>query len=302
MAKETIAKIKSGYVAIIGRPNVGKSTLVNRLTGERIAIVSAKPQTTRHLQLGIYNDANHQIIFIDTPGIYRPKLTLGKKMVASTIRALKDADLVLWLTDITANPTRADEQIIHILEEKKSKQPIILVLNKADLISKQVRSKKCDYLGLITPDFQFMVSALHGQGVPELLCTLCKLVPYGPRYFPVDQVSDANMRFTAAEIIREKILMLCEYEVPHATAVEITSYQEFSKRVDINAVIYVEKESQKGIVIGKGGRMIKQIGQAARLTLEEIVETHIFLDLRVKTRKNWRKDDKFIKRLGYQST
>ena len=302
MAEETIANFKSGYVAIIGRPNVGKSTLINRLTGEKIAIVSAKPQTTRHIQLGIYNDVKHQIIFIDTPGIYRPKLKLGKKMVASAIRALKDADLVLWLTDITAVPTRADEQITHILEEKKQKHPIFLVLNKADLISKQIRSYESDYLGLITPDLQFIVSALHGQGVPELLCTLCKLVPYGPRFFPVDQVSDANMRFTAAEIIREKVLMLCEYEVPHATAVEITSYQESSKRVDINAVIYVEKESQKGIVIGKSGRMIKQIGQAARMTLEEIVETHIFLDLRVKIRKNWRKDDSFLKRLGYQST
>ena len=302
MAEETIATIKSGYVAIIGRPNVGKSTLVNRLTGEKIAIVSAKPQTTRHIQLGIYNDVNHQIIFIDTPGIYRPRLTLGKKMVASTFRALKDADLVLWLTDISSSPTRADEQIIHILEEKKSKQPILLVLNKADLKSKQIKSYESDYLGLITPDFHFIISALHGQGVPELLCTLCKLVPNGPRYFPVDQVSDANMRFTAAEIIREKVLMLCKYEIPHATAVEITSYQESCKRVDINAVIYVEKESQKGIVIGKGGRMIKQIGQAARITLEEIIETHIFLDLRVKTRKNWRKDDKFLKRLGYQST
>ena len=301
MAEESIANIKSGYVAIIGRPNVGKSTLVNRFIGENIAIVSAKPQTTRHLQLGIYNDFEHQIIFIDTPGMHRPRLKLGKKMVALTFRALKDADCVLWLTDITAFPTKADERIAHILNEIEYKQPILLVLNKADLISKK-KSYEGDYLGLFTPDFRFVVSALQGLGVPELLSTLCELLPNGPRYFPVDQVSDANMRFTAAEIIREKVLILCEHEIPHATAVEITSYQESSKRVDINAVIYVEKESQKGIVIGKGGRMIKQIGQAARMTLEEITETHIFLDLRVKTRKNWRKDDKFLNRLGYHST
>ena len=223
-------------------------------------------------------------------------------MVALTFRALKDADFVLWLTDITAFPTKADERIAHILNEKGDKQPILLVLNKADLISKQKKSYESDYLGLFTPDFQFMISALNGLGVPELLSTLCRLLPNGPRYFPVDQVSDANMRFTAAEIIREKVLIFCEHEIPHATAVEITSYRESSKRVDVNAVIYVEKESQKGIVIGKGGRMIKQIGQAARMTLEEITETHIFLDLRVKTRKNWRKDDKFLKKLGYQGT
>ncbi|MCY3834956.1 MAG: GTPase Era [Anaerolineaceae bacterium] len=298
MSKPNLCPFRSGYVAVLGRPNVGKSTLINRLLGEKVAIVSPKPQTTRRLQLGIFTDAHHQIIFMDTPGIHRHKQAFGQKMVASAIQAFKNADVLLWLTDVCQAPNAADVQIAQILKRRKEEQTLFLVGNKIDRLMDGVPSHEESYRELSTAECHLQISALHGDGVGDLLTTLCHHLPEGPMLYPADQISDANMRFTAAEIIRENILNHCEQEIPHASAVEITSYQELPALTVISAVIFVEKDSQKGILIGKGGRMIKRIGQGARRALEEMTAAHIHLDLRVKTHKNWRRDEEFIQRLG----
>lgn len=292
------AKFRSGYVAVVGRPNVGKSTLVNQLLGEKVAIVSAKPQTTRRSQLGIYNDDKHQIVFVDTPGIHRPRQKLGNRMVIQAERALRDADLILWLVDISTAPHPSDRHIARILSKRRAEQILFLALNKSDLIASCNEAYETAYQDLCEHDVSIHISALLGLGTTELLDMLCTDLPVGPRYFPSDQLSDANMRFTTAEVIRERILEHCEHEVPHAAAVEVTSYRELKKHTEISAVIYVEKESQKGILIGRGGKMIKQLGQEARAALEAVTDVHVFLDLRVKTQKKWRSDEKFLKKLG----
>ncbi len=286
-------------MAVVGRPNVGKSTLINCLLGEKVAIVSAKPQTTRQLQLGIYDDDAHQLIFVDTPGIHRPRQALARSMVSQAERALRDADLILWLLDVSAAPHPIDRHIAVTLCKRRPEQILIIALNKSDLLARLDEASGAAHLSLCDHDESINISALSGTGTAELLTLLCSHLPQGPRYFPDDQLSDANMRFMAAELIRERVLEHCEQEVPHAVAVEVTSYQEHGGRTDIAAVIYVERESQKGILIGRGGAMIKRLGQEARAALEALTETHIFLDLRVKARKNWRRDEHFLKRLGY---
>ena len=268
------------------------------MIGEKVAIVSPKPQTTRQLQLGIYTDVDHQIIFMDTPGIHQHKLAFGQRMVSSAIRSFKNADLLLWLTNICQAPNAADEQIAQILNQRSEEQTLFLVGNKIDLLKVGLPSHEERYHALCEAECHSQISALHGTGVRELLTMLCNHLPDGPLFYPEDQITDANMRFTAAEIIRQNILENCEQEVPHATAVQITSYQELPARTLISAVLFVEKESQKGILIGKGGQMIKRIGQGARQALEGMTASHIHLDLRVKTHKNWRRDEEFIRKLG----
>lgn len=308
---------RSGYIAVIGRPNVGKSTLLNRVLGQKIAIVSPKPQTTRDQLLGIVTQPDAQMLFLDTPGIHKPLHKLGEYMVNVAAETIRDMDVVLWLVDGTAPPTEEDRAIADLLQTLHRQHPIrclVLGLNKVDQIAPAVKAQEQrrphyeheyqDVLAWYAASGIALVSAvfsgLTGEGVDELLATLRSLLPPGPRYYEEDEVTDLQTRFIVAELIREKALQLLGEEVPHSVAVEV---DEFSERGDnmtyISAVIYVERETQKAIVLGKGGRTIKQIGQAARPEVEELVGTRVYLELWVKVWERWRKREEMLRRLGY---
>jgi GTP-binding protein Era len=292
---------RSGVVAVVGRPNVGKSTLINRILGQKIAIVTPRPQTTRKQQLGIYTEEHGQILFIDTPGLHKPQHKLGEYMVDVAGRALSDADLILWVLDVSETPQRSDQYIAETITAVRGRVPVILALNKADLLeADQTAERVAACEALIPHEHSLLVSAQDGTNVAELVQYLMQKLPLGPRYYPVDQVSEVNQRFIAAEVVREKIILNTEQEIPHAVAVEIDSYRESDDQAYISGVIYVEKDSQKGIIIGKGGSMIKQIGSQARQELIDMFGTRVHLDLRVKVLKNWRSDGKLMQRLGYR--
>lgn len=289
---------RSGVVAVIGRPNVGKSTLINAILGQKIAITTPRPQTTRRQQMGIYTTESVQILFMDTPGIHKPHNKLGEYMYAAAARALQDADVLLWILDATEAPTKADKYIAGIIKDRAPKTPVVLALNKTDLLKGLHDFRQ--HLTLIPYTPFFYVSALNGTKVPELVEKITGMLPHGPRYYPVEQVSDMNMRFIAAEVIREKIILHTEKEIPYSAAVEIDGYQEDTERTTINAIIYVERDSQKGILIGKGGSMIKTIGSEARQELMTMLEVPVHLELHVKVLKNWRDDEALMRRLGYR--
>ena len=293
---------RSGMVAVVGRPNVGKSTLINHLLGQKIAIVSPKPQTTRRRQLGIYTSEHGQILFVDTPGLHAPQHKLGEYMVKIAENALKDADVILLLLDVSEKPERSDEHIAETLAQFRGNTPVVLALNKSDLLTPENRDANiAAHEALIPHDKAVTISALNGDGVPDLLAYIMDRLPLGPRYYPAEDLSDVNMRFVAAEVIREKIMLLTEQEIPYAVAVEVDSYKERSDDMTyISALIYVERDSQKGIVIGKGGELIKKISTQAREELADMLGTKVFLDLRVKVLKNWRSDEKLMQRLGYR--
>ncbi len=288
---------RSGLVAVVGRPNVGKSTLINGILGQKIAIVSPKPQTTRTRQLGIYSTDKCQMIFVDTPGIHVPHHKLGTYMVSVAEDALKDADVILWIVDSSEAPQAEDRQIAETIQQLKQVTPIVLALNKMDLVEGQVDFS--EHLDLVEYESMFQISAETQAGVSELLEHLLTLLSLGPPYYPTDDLSDANLRFIAAEIIREKIILNTAQEIPHSVAVEVTEFKEKENISIIEATIYVERDSQKGIIIGKGGKMIKRIGMQSREDLEVLMETQVHLDTRVKVLKNWRKNEDFMKRLGY---
>ncbi len=293
---------RSGVVAVVGRPNVGKSTLINALLGQKIAIVTPKPQTTQRQQLGIYSEEHGQILFVDTPGLHQPKHRLGEFMVSVAQNALRDADLILWVLDVSQPPEKADIRIAETIERLRGQTPVVLALNKADLLADADREAYVEaHKSLLPHQHALLISALKDEGVRELVAYLLEQLPLGPRYYPVDQVSEVNMRFIAAEVIREKIMLHTEQEIPHTVAVEVESFKERSDDMTyISAVIYVERESQKGIIIGKGGAMIKQLGTEARAELTAMMGTKVFLDLRVKVLKNWRSDERLMSRLGYR--
>lgn len=293
---------RSGVVAVVGRPNVGKSTLINNILGQKIAIVSPKPQTTRRQQLGIYTEDHAQILFMDTPGLHKPHHKLGEYMVGVAEEALKDADTILWVLDISVEPTKEDIYIAETVQKLRGATPLILALNKVDLVDTKTRERHLEqYNQLVDNDAAVLVSAMNGSGVKELVDFLRDGMPFGPRYYPVDQVSEVNMRFIAAETIREKIILNTEQEIPYSVAVEVTEYKERSETLTyISANIYIERDSQKGIIIGKNGDMIKRIGSEARNELAELVGTQIYLDLHVKVLKNWRMDEDLMRRLGYR--
>lgn len=293
---------RSGLVAVVGRPNVGKSTLINAILGQKIAIVTPKPQTTRKQQLGIFTVEHGQIIFIDTPGLHKPHHKLGEFMVGDAEAALRDADMILWVLDVSAMPEDSDRHIAETVASLRGSTPVILALNKADLLTDTDRAAHiAAHEALISHDDTVLLSALQNSGVVELVNNLLGRLPLGPRYYPVDQISEANMRFIASEIIREKIILSTDKEIPYSVAVEIEDYKERSAEMTyIGAVIYVERESQKGIIIGKNGAMIKELGAKARAELQRELGTQVYLDLRVKVLKNWRSDEALMRRLGYR--
>jgi GTP-binding protein Era len=290
---------RSGFVALVGRPSVGKSTLVNALVGQKVAIVSNKPQTTRNRILGIVTRADSQVVFVDTPGIHRPMHKLGEIMVTTAQRAVPDADLALFVVDASANPSEEDRIVAHMLAGRRV--PVLLVLNKMDHLSAdRVKMNVDAYQALGQFADWTMTSALRGDNVPELLELIISRLPLGPRYFPEGQVTDATERFIAGELIREQVLRLLREEVPYSIAVVVDKFSERRPDLtDIEATIYVEKDSQKGIVIGRSGQMLKDIGSAARVEIQRMLDTQVFLKLWVKVQPKWRSDQAALRQVGY---
>ncbi len=291
---------KSGFAAIIGAPNAGKSTLLNKIVGEKLAIVSPKPQTTRNRILGIYHGDNFQLAFIDTPGIHKTKNVLHKSMVASAMETVSEVDLLILVIDITC-PFDEDTGVI-LKQQKNRKLPVILVINKIDRTAPEKILPVIKHYSESYPFESIIpVSAIKGDGIERLINEVKKHLAPGPEYFPGDMTTDQSDSFLAAEIIREKIYLNTKYEIPYSSAVTVTSMIENTRKnlLSIQANIHVETGSQKGIVIGKNGVMIKKIGEAARSELEKRFGIHIYLDLQVKVDKNWSSDTKALKKLGY---
>ncbi|MBN1829998.1 MAG: GTPase Era [Deltaproteobacteria bacterium] len=292
--------IRSGFAGIIGRPNVGKSTLMNALIGERIAITTAKPQTTRNRITGIKNVEGGQIIFVDTPGIHRARGKLNRSMVETALGTLGDMDVILYIVDASKKEDSRDAIIMDALS--KASAPVILVINKIDLVRKEDLLVAIDELrGLYSFAEIVPLSALKNFNVDDLTRTVLPLLPEGTRFFPEDLITDASERFLAAEMIREKLMILTHEEIPYAAAVLIESFKEDEEKdiIRIKAVINVEKDSQKGIIIGKGGSMLKKIGADARLDMEKFFGTRIFLELFVRVMKNWSDDPNRLHEFGY---
>ena len=292
----------SGFVAVIGRPNVGKSTLMNRILGEKIAIVSPKPQTTRLRQLGIYSQPDIQAIFVDTPGIHQPRHKLGEFMVTVAVNALRDADVILFVVDMSQKPNEEDQRVSALLREAKTSSPVVLALNKIDRLSPEQIEPRVETYRALAPDADWStLSATLGKGVDDVLKRVIAQLPAGPQFFPDDQLSDTALRDIVGEIVREKVLLNTEQEVPHSVAVEVQEFKERSATMTyIGAMIYVERDSQKGILIGKHGAMLKKISSEARADIETLVGTQVYLELWVKVLKNWRHDENMLRRLGYK--
>ena len=297
----------SGFVCILGRPNAGKSTLLNALVGEKVAIISPKPQTTRNRILGILHlpkkmgSPGGQVVLIDTPGVHRPDTSLGRKMMAEVKEALNGCQLVLLIVDVTRKSAQADDFVLAMA--KKSRTPVFLLLNKIDLL----RSMKDKLLPIIDEyrklhDFREIIplSVRKREGLDLLLEKVIRFLPKGPRYFPEDQLTDQPVRFMVAEIVREQILLETSEEVPYATTVVIEQFEENAKLVRIAAAIFCERDGQKGILVGKGGQMLKKIGTAARLQIEEMLGKRVFLELFVKVRGNWRESHEFVEELDWR--
>ena len=289
---------KSGFVTLIGRPNVGKSTLMNRLIGQKIAITSDKPQTTRNRIQTVYTSDEGQIVFVDTPGIHKAKNKLGDYMVNVAERTLSEVDVILWLVE-PSNFIGAGER--HLMEQlQKTRTPVILVINKADTVK---REEILPYIDNYRKQMDFQeivpVSALKGDNTDTLVSCIMKYLPYGPAFYDEDTVTDQPMRQIVAELIREKALRLLEEEIPHGIAVSIEKLQYRKDLCDIEATIVCERDSHKGIIIGKGGSMLKRIGSAARPDIEDLLEQHVNLQLWVKVKKDWRDSDFLMKNFGY---
>ncbi len=298
--------MKSGFVGIVGRPNVGKSTLMNQILGEKIAITTDKPQTTRNSIRGIYThmpesreDESVQIIFIDTPGIHKAKTKLGSYMTDLALKTFNEVDVLLFLVEGPLSKNPGDRYVLEQLS--RSKTPTYLIINKIDKMDPEVfETVYHEYESLGVFKEIHGVSALNGINTDKLTKSLMEAMPEGPMYFPHDMVTDHPERFIVTELIREKILMYLQEEVPHGVAVEIESYEEGANLTDIRAVIYCEKQSHKGIIIGNGGRKLKGIGKSARIEIEALLGTKVFLGLFVKVRENWRDSNFALSSLGYK--
>lgn len=295
--------MKCGFVTILGRPNVGKSTLLNQILGQKIVIATDKAQTTRKRIKGILTDENGQIIFVDTPGVHRPLNKLGEFLLDEAKVAVPDADLVLFLVDGTEPAGKGDKWIVENIL-KKTKIPVILVMNKLDKIKnmQKVEENLMSYKMLFEENVPIIrISAKTGRNKDTLLSNILKKLPEGEKLYPDDVVTEESMRSVAEEIIREKILVNTQDEIPHSVAIKIEKYEEKDDIDRIFAIIYCETKSQKGILIGKGGSLLKTIGTQARIELEEVIEKKVYLNLEVKVEKDWRKKDKFLKDFGYTS-
>lgn len=298
---------KSGYVSIIGAPNVGKSTLLNTILGQKLAIVTPKPQTTRNQIRGIVTTNTHQIIFVDTPGLMSPKYPLQTEMVRTAYGALGDADVVLFVIDVTRPVAEVEDRILERLRQTKT--TTILVLNKVDLVAKPILlpifenyNEKFEFAQMIP------ISAQTADGVPLLIEHVCSYLPLGPRYFPEEQLSDRPERFFIAETVREKIMLITRREVPYASAVVVEEFKKRRRQGDttrgaeeiiyIRAVVYAERQTQKQIIIGKGGKLIKRVGELARIDIENFLDARVFLELYVSVKADWRRDARKLKELG----
>ncbi|RCX13845.1 GTP-binding protein Era [Anaerobacterium chartisolvens] len=293
---------KSGFVSIVGRPNVGKSTLLNKLAGEKIAIISNKPQTTRNAIKTVVTDESSQMIFIDTPGIHKPKNKLGEYMVDVAQGTLNEVDVVLFLVEASdGSPGAGDIYIMDRLKDVKT--PVFLIVNKIDLVKREQLLKVMDnYSKQMEFKAIVPVSALNNEGVEILLNEIKKIMPEGPQYFPEDMLTDQPEKVIIAEMIREKILRLLKDEVPHGIGVEVISFKERTGRdiIDIQANIYCERETHKGIIIGKEGKMLKKIGTLSRVDGEKLLGSKIFMELWVKVKPDWRNSSSMLKSLGYE--
>jgi len=301
MTEEEKSGFKSGFISLIGRPNVGKSTLLNLLLGEKIAIVSDKPQTTRNRILGIKNHPEAQVAFLDTPGIHRARSKLNQSMVKAALATYNEVDGICFI--IEANRPFNDENDFILETLKKVEKPVLLAINKIDLVPKGDLLPIMDQYSRLRPFEQIIpISALLGEGGEVLVAGMVKILPTGPKLFPEDMITDLPERFLAAELIREKVFLLTREEIPYATAVVVEQFKEREEKnlVVIKATIQVERKSQKGILIGEKGRMLKEIGCQAREEIEALLGAKVFLELWVKVEENWREDPGALRRLGYQ--
>lgn len=290
---------KSGFVSVIGRPNVGKSTLINRLIGEKIAITSPRPQTTRNRIQAVYTEENGQIIFIDTPGIHKAKNKLDKFMFDQAMKSLEGIDLIIVILDATSPYGGGDDYILQKLEEKKL--PVLIVVNKIDKLGKKSLQNRLEQYKIKTGNRVIPISAMTGENLEELINKIFSILPEGPHYYPEDMITDQIEQFVIAEMIREKVFYLTREEVPYGIAVLIDEMAERENGLFyIRANIYVERKSHKGIIIGKNGSMLKEIGSRARVDIEKLLDTDVYLDLWVKVLKDWREKEGLIKRMGYK--
>ena len=295
---------KSGYIAILGRPNVGKSTLLNKLLGEKISIVSEKPQTTRNRIVGIVNTPDAQVVFLDTPGIHKGRDTFNKWMVDQALSTLSEVDVAALVVEAGESPGPGDKRVAEAIIA--SKKPAVLVVNKVDAVSPGVRKTRIEAYRALLPGVEtFAVSALEGEGVDGFLASLITRLPEGPKYFPDDQLTDVPERFVAAEIVREKVFLRTSEEIPYSVAVVTDTWQESGKQgepIRIECTLFVERESQKGMLIGKNGQMLKVIGTEARHELEAFLAAKVMLKLWVKVRKDWSKDKSSLEEFGYRGS
>ncbi|WP_088228747.1 GTPase Era [Desulfosporosinus sp. FKB] len=298
MVSITSKEFRSGFVSVIGRPNAGKSTLLNHLLGQKVLIMSDKPQTTRNRIQCILTEERGQIVFLDTPGIHKPKHKLGEYMVGAAKESMREVDAILYMVDLSSEFGSGEEYIIEML--KHTKTPVVLVLNKVDLLDKEQLLQKIQQFSSLA-EFKAIVpiSAKTGENTDELLKVIFDLLPKGPMYYPEDEVTDQPERFIMAELIREKVLQLTRDEIPHSIAVVIEEVHEKKTLVKIRGLIIVERESQKGIIIGAKGKQLKEIGSLARQDIEALLGSPVFLELWVKVKKDWRNRTDSLRNYGY---
>ncbi|MDA8229325.1 MAG: GTPase Era [Desulfitobacterium hafniense] len=297
---QTRQGFKSGFVSVIGRPNAGKSTLLNQLLGQKVLIMSDKPQTTRNRIQCILTEKRGQIIFLDTPGIHKPKHKLGEYMVTTAKESIREVDIILYVVDASVEFGTGEALIVEML--KQTNTPCILALNKVDLLKKEALIQKVKQFSELM-DFVAIVpiSAKKGENTDQLLKVVFDHLSEGPKYYPEDEVTDQPERFVMAELIREKVLQLTRDEVPHSIAVIVEKVEEKKNLVKVNAMIVVERDSQKGIIIGKGGKVLKEIGQLARQDIENLLGSQVFLDLWIKVKKDWRNKIQTLREFGYEA-
>lgn len=294
---EDFSNHKSGFVSIIGRPNVGKSTLMNQLVGEKLSIITSKAQTTRHRIFGILNGENFQIVYSDTPGTLKPEYELHKSMMRFVNASLEDADVVLYVTDLYEKIDAEDEFVQKV---NQAEVPVFLLVNKIDESKgSQAEDKMTYFRSLVKHEKAFLISAKDGQGIAEVFDAIMEKLPNHPPYFPKDEITDKSERFFAAEMIREKIFTNYKKEVPYSTEVNVEEFKEDEKIIRLRAVIYVERDSQKGIIIGKGGEALKKVGIEARADMENFFGKQVHLETHVKVEQDWRKKAQKLNRFGY---